>query len=517
MEMLTKATAIKLKSHHDKYLTVADDSHQTIILTRNSGSKKAIWIIEKEETKHNLIRIKNWQTGKYLTASETPFLLGMTGKKVVLTNPDLTTTDWNSQWEPIRDGFQLKLKSWCGKFLRGNGGTLPWRNSVTHDEPHSSTTQNWVLWDAVGVSLPGEKNDVMFDYLSCVSSLSSSVCDDVLEAFSDEAESPMMSGVESVKSSPRFFLFPAKSPRFNSPKQTRPGSGMDFFRNAKTVCLRSHHGKYLSADSDQESVTQDRNGSSKPATWLIELVPESDSIIRLKSCYNNYLTASDHHHLLGMTGKKATLSLPRRLDSSIEWEPIREGNLVKFKTRYGNFLRANGGVPPWRNSVTHDVPHRSVTQDWILWDVEILLVKKDSDNDIVVECQDSSSFDSNSPSTSSIGSNNANFSRQEFNGSNVNSPRKSEGRMIYYHVADDSGDVDDETVEAYVFHFKGNGVDELTQKLREDSGIENILVCSRSPLNQKLYPLRLQLPPNSADMHVVVVPSSSKLAKVGTL
>jgi hypothetical protein len=292
---------------------------------------------------------------------------------------------------------------------------------------------------------------------------------------------------------------------------------MDFFRNAKTVCLRSHHGKYLSADSDQESVTQDRNGSSKPATWLIELVPESDSIIRLKSCYNNYLTASDHHHLLGMTGKKATLSLPRRLDSSIEWEPIREGNLVKFKTRYGNFLRANGGVPPWRNSVTHDVPHRSVTQDWILWDVEILLVKKDSDNDIVVECQDSSSFDSNSPSTSSIGSNNANFSRQEFNGSNVNSPRKSEGRMIYYHVADDSGDVDDETVEAYVFHFKGNGVDELTQKLREDSGIENILVCSRSPLNQKLYPLRLQLPPNSADMHIVVVPSSSKLAKVGTL
>lgn len=45
---------------------------------------------------------------------------------------------------------------------------------------------------------------------------------------------------------------------------------------------------------------------------------------------------------------------------------------VKLKTRYGNYLRANGGVPPWRNSITHDVPSRSHTQEWILWQVEVL-------------------------------------------------------------------------------------------------------------------------------------------------
>ncbi|KAM7269262.1 hypothetical protein ACFE04_024759 [Oxalis oulophora] len=509
MEFLTKARAFKLRSHNDKYLTVGEDHHHhhpTIKLSRNcNNSRKSIWVMEKHETKHNLIRIKNLHTGYYLTASDVPFLLGMTGKKIVLTIPDSSTTDddWNLHWEPIRDGFQVKLKSWCGKYLRGNGGTPPWRNSVTHDEPHAGPTQNWVLWDVVGVEL--DKNDAVLDYLS---SFSSVVSDEVMEVLSDEVYSP-------VKSSSRFSFFAAKSSSFNSPKKTyKQESGMDFFHKAKTIRLRSHHDKYLTAEEDQESVTQDRNGTSKNSKWIVEHVPGSDSLIRLKSCYNNYLTATDQPHLLGI-GKRTTLTLPRRLDSSVEWEPIREGNLVKLKTRYGNFLRANGGLPPWRNSITHDVPNRSATQEWILWDacvVEINQVKP-SDNH-VIEHQDSSSFDSNSTTTASIGSNSAKiFSQELSNDSCANSPRKSEGRMIYYHVADESGDVDDVSIEPYSFQFKGNGVDELTQKLREESGIENILVCSRSPLNQKLYPLRLQLPPNSADMHLVVVPSSSKSAK----
>jgi hypothetical protein len=91
----------------------------------------------------------------------------------------------------------------------------------------------------------------------------------------------------------------------------------------------------------------------------------------------------------------------------------------------------------------------------------------------------------------------------------VTSPRKSEGRTIYYHVADESGEVDDDATVGYSLNFKGNGVDELTQKLKEDTGLEDIVVCTRSPLNAKLYPLRLQLPPNNADMHVILVQSSS--------
>lgn len=144
--------------------------------------------------------------------------------------------------------------------------------------------------------------------------------------------------------------------------------------------LRSHHDKYLLAEEDQESVTQDRNGSSKNAKWILEYVPEYDNVIRLKSCYGKYLTATDHPFLLGMTGRKVLQTLPKTIDSSVEWEPIRDGARVKLKTRYGNFLRANGGLPPWRNTVTHDIPHRTATQDWILWDVDVveILLEKPS-------------------------------------------------------------------------------------------------------------------------------------------
>lgn len=290
---------------------------------------------------------------------------------------------------------------------------------------------------------------------------------------------------------------------------------MDLFHSAKAVRLRSHHDKYLLAEEDEESVTQDRNGSSKNARWAVEFVPNSSSIIRLKSCYNKYLTASNQPFLLGMTGRKVVQSLPRRLDSSLEWEPIREGTQVKLRTRYGNFLRANGGLPPWRNSVTHDIPHRTATQDWILWDVDVVEIQVQSPGHKPsapppLLHSDSLDFSPSSPSSVSVKS--ANYSRQESTDSNVSSPPKSEGRTIYYHVAEDNGDVDDETVEGYSFTFKGNGVDELTRQLEEETGLGGIIVCTRSPLNGKLYPLRLQLPPN-AIMHVVLVLSSSTVAQ----
>ncbi|XP_022725267.1 uncharacterized protein LOC111281823 isoform X2 [Durio zibethinus] len=295
-------------------------------------------------------------------------------------------------------------------------------------------------------------------------------------------------------------------------------TGMDLFLNAKAVRLRSHHDKYLLAEEDEESVTQDRNGSSKNARWTVEFVPGSQNIIRLKSSYNRYLTASNQPFLLGMTGRKVTQTLPRRLDSSVEWEPIREGSQVKLKTRYGNFLRANGGLPPWRNSVTHDIPHRTATQDWVLWDVDIMEIQEKSPGSghrpsfpPAIPHADSLDFESASPS--SVSDKSGHFSRQESSDSYVGSPPKSEGRTIYFHVADDSGEVDDEAVEGYSFSFKGNGVDELTHKLKEETGLEDVVVCTRSPLNGKLFPLRLQLPPNNADMHVVVVPSASKVVR----
>lgn len=76
-------------------------------------------------------------------------------------------------------------------------------------------------------------------------------------------------------------------------------------------------------------------------------------------------------------------------------------------------------------------------------------------------------------------------------------------------MVDDSGDANDESEETS-FQFKGNGLEDLIQKLEEETGIENIIVCSRNKVNGRLYPLRLALPPNNATMHVVVVPSTSK-------
>lgn len=74
---------------------------------------------------------------------------------------------------------------------------------------------------------------------------------------------------------------------------------------------------------------------------------------------------------------------------------------------------------------------------------------------------------------------------------------------------EENGIVEGEDTEGYSFSFKGNNLEELTHKLVEETGMEDIIVCSRSKLNGKLFPLRLQLPPNNASMHIVVVPSSS--------
>ncbi|KAJ6898108.1 hypothetical protein NC652_024819 [Populus alba x Populus x berolinensis] len=518
MEFFTKTKAVKLRSHLEKYL-IADDDLETARQTRHGSSRKAaIWFVELVDEKSHVIRLKSCY-GRYLTASDMPFLLGMTGKKVIQTElSENNFDDWKLEWEPIRDGFQVKLKSWCGKFLRANGGTPPWRNSVTHDEPHTGSTRKWILWDIEAAQEIG--NDSLKDYLSSMSSFST-VSDDVLDAISDdykgsEAGSPI--SVVSSGRTPRLTLLKSMSPRLSlsstKTNSTKFRSGMDFFNKAKAVRLRSHHDKYLLAEDDEESVIQDRDGSSKTARWIVELVPGSDFIIRLKSCYGKYLTASNQPFLLGMTGRKVLQTLPRRLDSSVEWEPVREGGQMKLKTRYGNFLRANGGLPPWRNSVTHDIPHRTSTQDWVLWDVDVLEIQVHQsptghapDLNKIMSHADSLDFESTSPTSLSIKS--GNFSRQESSDSHVTSPRKSEGRTIYYHVADESGEVDDDATVGYSLNFKGNGVDELTQKLKEDTGLEDIIVCTRSPLNAKLYPLRLQLPPNNADMHVILVQSSS--------
>jgi hypothetical protein len=128
---------------------------------------------------------------------------------------------------------------------------------------------------------------------------------------------------------------------------------MELFDRAKTVRLGSHHDTYLYAEEDESHVTQDRNASSPNARWLVEPVPHSPGVLRLRSRYGRYLSASNEPFLLGATGRKVTQTLPHRLDSSVEWVPDRDGvgadgrrRAARLRTRYGNFLRANAGIPP---------------------------------------------------------------------------------------------------------------------------------------------------------------------------
>lgn len=165
---------------------------------------------------------------------------------------------------------------------------------------------------------------------------------------------------------------------------------MEFLSKAKVVRLRSHLDKFLVADDDEKTVRQSRNGASVRARWTVELIEGKNNVIRLKSCSSGkYLTPSSEPFLTGMTGKKVVQDIPaNKRDSSMEWEPIKENDgLVKLKSKDGKFLRANGGTPPWRNSVTYDLPQRSATRDWVLWGVDVV------DSMPVLESQESFASD----------------------------------------------------------------------------------------------------------------------------
>ncbi|CAM8883630.1 unnamed protein product [Rhodiola kirilowii] len=509
MEFFTKSSTVRLRSHLDKHLTASSD--QLTIHQSRHPSRFALWRVEPIPNHPSLIRLKNIQTQKYLTASSSPFLLGVTGNRVIQSFPHSSCP--STLWEPVRDGFQVKLRTAQGTLLRANGGTMPWRDSVTHDNKSiGGTMKGWVLWDVESVE--SENEDEVREYLSLLSSFDSSSRTSILDEDDDEDE-------EGCELSSPMSVISYESPSFSFRR-----SGMDLFKNAAAVRLRSHHDKYLTADEDEETITQDRSGSSRNARWEVEFVPTVDNVIRLKSRYNKYLTASNQPFLLGMTGRKVLQTLPKRLDSSVEWEPIQEGNQMKLKTRYGNFLRANGGLPPWRNSVTHDIPHRSATQDWVIWDVEILEILYHSPTGSAPPLpaaisepppQTPPSKDSSrSESFASSGS----FSGNEVSEHGRRAETKMEGRTVYYHIASDEYEDGGDEAGGYAMIFSGSFVEELTRRLEEETGLDDIVVCTRSPLNKKLYPLRLQLPPNIT-MHVVVVPRDSEvaqeLAKSGTI
>ncbi|XP_051114406.1 uncharacterized protein LOC127240034 isoform X2 [Andrographis paniculata] len=471
MEFFSRAKAVRLQSYQGKYL-IAGEDEEAVHQSRDGASKNARWTVEHVEGKSDRIRLKSCY-GLYLTAADEPYLLGMTGKKVRQTLTE-KKTDVSVEWEPVKEGFHVKLMTNDGKFLRGNGGPPPWRNSVTHDVPHRTATQDWVLW---GV-----------DVVDIVVSDSDTDPDTITDSGYFSPESSVSSAADDCSGSPEIrSAFAARPPAKLGNSSMNKVSAMKMFKNAESIRLKSYHNKYLSAHTDKTSIVQDRMSNEESTKWTVELVEGVENIVRLKSCHGKYLTATDEEFM--KLGRKVIQSLPQRLDSSVEWEPLRDGMMVKLKTRYGNYLRANGGLTPWKSSITHDIPN--VHHEWVLWEVE------------VVEPRQKNTINNDKPEDS------FHFPNHVSNRSNEDSPRKSEGRLIYYHVADEDHQVHDE-YEGHSFQFKGDGVEELTRKLEEETGLENIIVCSRNKVTGKLYPLRLSLPPNRATMNVVVVTPTSR-------
>ncbi|EEF44992.1 conserved hypothetical protein [Ricinus communis] len=503
MEFFNKARVVRLKSYHDKFL-IADDDEETVRQSHDGCSHRARWTVEFIQGDSHHVRLKSF-SGKYLTASDEEFLLSVSGKKVLQTMP-VSHKDSSIDWEPRTEGFHVKLRTRCGKFLRANSGAPPWRYSVRHDIPYRTSTQDWILWKVEMVDI------LEFDSIPGNVSLGSSFS----SSFSSD-----FSGSESCLEIHSSMVNPVSSDRSKLVTE----NGMELFQKAKVVRLRSHHDKYLIADEDEETVTQDRNGLTKNARWTVEII-EKSQCLRFRSCYGKYLTASNMPFLLGMTGKKVLQTLPRRLDSSVEWEPIREGVQIKLKTPYGQYLRANAGLPPWRNHITHDIPHRTSTQDWILWAIDLVEIRVQEPppppqaitqraeivryerppptNNNHIEAAAPS--DPGSPTAISLQF--PKNSSTEIDEPLVGVPVKNEGRLIHYNVANENGEVDENKRQS--FTFKGSVVEQLKQKLEEETGLQDILVCSRNPLNGKLNPLRLHLPPNNANMHVIVVPSPGK-------
>lgn len=86
-------------------------------------------------------------------------------------------------------------------------------------------------------------------------------------------------------------------------------------------------------------------------------------------------------------------------------------------------------------------------------------------------------------------------------------PLKSEGRLIHYEIGDDHGNINKDIGEKSLM-FHGSELTELKKKLEEETEMEDVMICCRNPLNEKLCPLQLHLPPNNATMHIIVLPFS---------
>jgi hypothetical protein len=154
---------------------------------------------------------------------------------------------------------------------------------------------------------------------------------------------------------------------------------MELFEGVASVRLKSCcYGKYLCA-KDERLVCQERDRNEKGTIWSVEKVAstgfnnDDNNSVRIKSVNGMYLTALEVALLLGDKGNKVQQTHSSKADSAVEWEPIQVGkHQLNLKTKRGTYLRANGGIPPYKNSVTHNGTKKDSTLNSFLWEVEVV-------------------------------------------------------------------------------------------------------------------------------------------------
>lgn len=145
MELLGLAKTIRLRTHNGKYL-VADDDGKSVRQDRDGEAKRANWTIEFNCNEKNIVYLKSCH-GKYLTASNKPFVPKINGFKVIQSEPERLNS--SHQWEIERDGIRIRLRTRYGQFLRPRSNNLLlWRrNSIAHEVPYRMKSGNQLLWE----------------------------------------------------------------------------------------------------------------------------------------------------------------------------------------------------------------------------------------------------------------------------------------------------------------------------------------------------------------------------------
>ncbi|KAG2261298.1 hypothetical protein Bca52824_068377 [Brassica carinata] len=146
---------------------------------------------------------------------------------------------------------------------------------------------------------------------------------------------------------------------------------------------------------------------------------------------------------------------------SARWkvETVEEANVICLKSCFSKYLTASN-MPMLLGMAGK--------RDWVLWDIDILENKKKRPPPVTV--QQAFTPLPLPPLPPEL----------LMSDDRVCSLGKAGGRLIYYMVGDDVGSVDERAKEE-LFYFKGTGLEERKQKLEEETGLNDISVCSKNP------------------------------------